>query len=120
MSTPTPKTKPIDLSKCKVGQRVKLRNGQEFTFGGLSGGKEYPYQLNEINNLYTKRGTYYHQGESLQDIVAILPPAKKAKKPAKKANTLERFTEAFAKIAFKGDNDLIRKAADELEGLLKP
>lgn len=39
---------------------------------------------------------------------------------SRKPNTLDRFTSAFAKIAFKGDNDLIRKAAEQLEGLLKP
>lgn len=68
-----------------------------------------------------KNGRYLHVRQDDLDVVAILSPAKskKAGKPTK-VNILDRLASSFAKIAFKGDNDLIRKAADALEGLLKP
>ena len=129
MSTTTRK-KPIDLSKCKVGQRVKLRNGEECKLSRINAGMQFGYFMQSVTgdstgSTHTQNGKYLPSGTSQHDVIAILHLPKKAKKAGKpvkeaKINTLDRFTTAFAKIAFKGDNDLIRKAAEQLEGLLKP
>lgn len=107
----------INLAKCKIGQRVRLRNGEIAIIEKFREHEEvYPW-LTDLGECYTQKGWYYADGENSRlDIVALLPLPKKAGKP----NTLDRFTSAFAKIAFEGDNDLIRKAAEQLEGLLKP
>ena len=133
MKTPPP----INLAKCKIGQRVRLRNGEIAIIEKFREHEEevYPW-LTDLGECYTQKGWYYADGENSRlDIVALLPlPKKKAKAKnrnidtnnqhkdiySRKPNTLDRFTSAFAKIAFKGDNDLIRKAAEQLEGLLKP
>jgi hypothetical protein len=124
MSAPTPTKKPIDLSKCKVGQRVKLRNGKEVTLTRICNPKlrAYPYFTSDGES-HIANGNVYETRNCEADIIAILPLPKDAGKSAKKKakiNTLDRLTAAFAKIAFKGDNDLIREAAEKLEGLLKP
>lgn len=108
MNTPQ---KTIDLSKCKVGQRVRLRNRQEERIVKINTGHPYPYACkNGIT--WDEHGLFQHGKEHMFDIVAILPPAKKAaKKPAKKGATNKQWEAGKAKIL---------RILDELEGLLKP
>ena len=112
----------IDLSKCPIGTRLRLRNGEEVTLIRKGRNKVliYPYFTSDGKS-HAANGRVWKSKEDSRDIIAILPPAKakKAGKPLKQ-NTLDRLASAFTKIAFKGDNDLIRKAADALEGLIKP
>lgn len=111
MSTP----KQIDLSKCKVGQRVRLRDGKVVIFGGESTSAQYPFKYDHPNfgEVTTRQcGRSIIFTENSEDIVAILPPAKKAaKKPAKKGATNKQWEAGKAKIL---------RILDELEGLLKP
>lgn len=107
MSTP----KQIDLSKCKVGQRVRLRDGKVVIFGGESTSAQYPFKYDHPNfgEVTTRQcGRSIIFTENSEDIVAILPPAKKA---AKKGATNKQWEAGKAKIL---------RILDELEGLLKP
>lgn len=74
--------KKLDLSKCKPGDRVRLRNGTETNVARNTGLASYPVELrNGIS--YTYNGEHYYGHRSELDIVAILPRAK-PKKPAEK------------------------------------
>jgi len=117
MSTKKPQ---IDLSECNIGRSVRLRNGDIVQLEQYKRSLAWPVKTS-TGFVYRKDGRWDAEKKTGYDIVAISPPEKpkKAGKPPKK-NTLDRLTSAFAKIAFKGDNDLIRKAADALEGLLNP
>ena len=104
------KTK-IDLSKCKVGQKVKLRNG---AIGSLLKNKSpnpnWPFRVSVdgIPLSYTACGSWYSSSSpDSQDIIAILP-LKSAKKA--KPKTEPRSSADKAKI---------RAAIKLLEGLLK-
>lgn len=113
MSTPQ---KTIDLSKCKVGQRVRLRNGEEATIKEIANGNSvYRFLIRWTGGEFdwvTSKGKCWRNCDSPSDIVAILPPAKKAaKKPAKKGATNKQWEAGKAKIL---------RILDELEGLLKP
>jgi len=123
MSTPTPRTKPIDLSKCKVGQRVKLRNGVIRTYNEYDPNEKgevskYPYRMG--NSWYCPDGRVcYNDGihDQPYDIVAILPLPKKAGKPGKKApKRMQKALAAFDTI----DVPTVRRCIKLLEGLLKP
>ncbi len=115
--TTTPKKKnPVDLSKCNIGQKVKLRNGVIATFKGKSGNYEYPYCLNEINSLLTKKGTYYKGDHpAVHDVVEILPLPKQKKAPANKDNGIKTWWASTSKA----DQKAIRRTIKILEGLLK-
>jgi hypothetical protein len=99
-------TNTIDLSKCKPGDKVKLRNGGVSSFQGEDSpgkGDAWPYYVDGF--WYNKRGIYARPDEVVKtphpkDIIAILP-AKPRKKPAPKL-----------------DKALIRKLIKNLEGLL--
>lgn len=108
------KEKTIDLSKCEVGQRVRLRNQQDEKIIKINVGHPYPYACkNGIT--WDDHGRFQHCKEHPFDIVAILPPAKKAKKPAKKADEKWDIS-AFSRA----DKVAARRVIKLLEGLLKP
>lgn len=116
MSTPTPRKNNIDLRKCKVGQRVKLRNGQEVKLIEKRKGYTFPY-VTDHGETYTSKGWYYGSGEeSRLDIIALLPLPKKAGKPVKKkASPLDPGW-----VKGQGDKAAIRRVIKLLKGLLKP
>jgi len=123
----TTRKKPIDLSKCKVGQRVKLRNGQIRTYneyGPMEDGKKsaFPYRMD--NSWYYPDGRVcYNDGihDEPYDIIAILPLPKKAGKPGKKKggnDTLAKLRRILAD--FEAGRDVFTKEINRLKGLLKP
>jgi hypothetical protein len=63
----------IDLNKCKIGQKLRLRNGAIVTYDGTTDNDhEYPHTAHGF--IYTNNGNYYDDGEqSKYDIVEILP-----------------------------------------------
>ena len=73
----------IDLSKCKVGQKLKTREGKEITLGQITSLGVYPY-LGSDGVSRNNRGLFYAGKLSDYDIIDILPLEKKAKKKAKK------------------------------------
>lgn len=81
----TPKTPKIDLSKCKVGQRVRLRNGVIRTYNEYSPDEkgeasQYPYRMDDSWYLQDGRVCYSDGvNEQPYDIIAILPPKKAGK-----------------------------------------
>lgn len=112
MTTPK-KKKPIDLSTCKVGQRLKMRNGDTILFADTSGGSVYPY-FGDDGVSRTVTGRCYVSSSSSRDIVEILSLPKR--KPAK------RDTQAAPRrliAEFKAGVDVFSKKIERLEGLLK-
>jgi len=76
----------IDLSKVKIGQRVKLRNGEVTTLTQKRDDSIFPWR-SEKGDAYRKDGCYFADGSRFKrDIIQILPlPKKKAvKKPVLK------------------------------------
>jgi len=63
----------IDLNKCKIGQKLRLRNGKIVTYDGTTDNDhEYPHTAQGF--IYTNNGNYYDDGEqSKYDIVEIFP-----------------------------------------------
>ncbi len=122
MTTPK-KKKPVDLSKCKVGQEVRLRNGNtviiEATSGGLPG---FPI-LASNGDSYTKTGRYFGDNSpSAIDIVEVLPLPKRKKAPSPKLveSDVETFTSLFAQIAFSNDAAWVKRAVKALQFIKKP
>lgn len=124
-----PKTK-IDLSSCFIGQEVRLRDGK-FTriksFETVANQKTC--KLNGDVWVWNNGRRFSIRNKRSDDDVVEIIPAKKTPKTAthmgqkvnvaeNRTSQLDRLTSAFAKIAFKGDNDLIRKAVQALEALL--
>ena len=126
MTKPTPRTKPIDLSKCKVGQRVKLRNGDIAQLATIEGHEAFPYCCVNIKNAqqvtYTKNGRFMQSAREYPlDIVAILPLPKKAGKPGKKKADNYILDNLRRLIAdFEASRDVFTKEINRLKGLLKP
>lgn len=109
-----PKTPKIDLSKCKVGQRVKLRNGELKTITGLDENTSTPFKWDSGPSSWKKDGKFYsHHGPSEYDIVELLdlPPAKKAKRPA-----MRNMSQDNLRAAIKNTEATLKF----LKGLLKP
>jgi hypothetical protein len=132
-----PKTPAIDLSKCKIGQKLKMRNGGIATLTGVESPikDDQPFMVSHPEVLdpfwYTAKGRFYSTGISEFDIVAILPlPKKKVKAIKEKRPFLKSLDEvAERKIKDGIGEDLqtisikrgdIRKLINLLEGLLKP
>jgi hypothetical protein len=63
----------IDLNKCKIGQKLRLRNGAIVTYDGTTDNDhEYPHTAHGF--IYTNNGNYYDDGEqSKYDVVEIFP-----------------------------------------------
>lgn len=117
MTKPTPRTKPIDLSKCKVGQRVKLRNGEVKTITGLDEATSTPFKWDSGPSSWRRDGKFYsHHGPSEYDIVEILdlPPAKRPAKRAKKP--MVEVSQDNLRAAIKHAEATLKL----LKGLLKP
>ena len=76
----------IDLSKCKIGQQVKLRDGTISFLQRISKGPvTYPYLAGGFS--YTKAGTYWGTPGSNYDIVELIPQATDKTKPEKTTET---------------------------------
>jgi hypothetical protein len=68
----TTKESEIDLNTCKIGQKLKLRNGKIVSYEGPSIVATFPHKADGFN--YTHKGEYYNDGDkSGWDIVEILP-----------------------------------------------
>ena len=83
--------KPLDLSKCKVGQKVRLRNGEIKIFLGSTLSSLYPFAAGKsiaTYGTYTKNGRFNQDREGNIDIVAILPERKT--KPAQTGLTAKQ------------------------------
>ena len=111
----------INLSKCKIGQRVRLRNGEVKTITHIGNKKNvFPWNT-DSNETYTKHGCYYGSGaESRLDIVAILPPAKakKAVEPKRVGKKPDHLDPKWLEGEF--DKQAIHRVSKLLKGLLKP
>jgi hypothetical protein len=82
----------IDLSKCKIGTTLKLRNGAVTTLKGkLPQSLNYPY-ITTSGQSYLENGREWRNEESELDIVAILPTPKKPRDPL--ANVRRELAEA--------------------------
>jgi len=118
MNTPKKKTPAIDLSKCVVGQRLRLRNGNEskLTF---KGGQHlnYPY-LTLDGQSHLPNGRVWVKSQDPLDIIEILPLPKKPAKPKPAESDVETLTSLFTEIVFKCDDDTLKKAIKALEGLV--
>lgn len=93
-----------------------MRNGDIAQLATIDVDAAFPYCCINIKNAqevtYTKNGRFMQSvREYPLDIIAILPPVKKEKKPAKKGATNKQWEAGKAKIL---------RILDELEGLLKP
>jgi len=116
------KTTHIDLSKVKIGQKVKLRNGEIVTFEGKNKSRTYPYLADP--HIYTKQGTFWplkEKTESSYDIIKILPLPKKktAKNPAEKMSVPKVRDELTDWIESAHKRDAIRTVINILESILK-
>jgi len=85
MSTPKKKTPAVSISKCVIGQKVRLRSGKIATLEKVVTDYVYPYLMRHRDGGQTsnrKNGRYWKSGrDSKDDIVAFLPlPPKKAAK----------------------------------------
>jgi hypothetical protein len=101
----------INLAKCKIGQRVRLRNGKicHIEYIG-SKTMAYPYQLNTLS-CHMASGRYYGASQqSRLDIVALLPLPKKKAPP--------RLQKAL-KLPAPLDKQAIKAAIKTLQALLK-
>lgn len=68
----TEKESVINLNKCKIGQKLRLRCGEIITYTGDIDRDVYSHDASGL--LYTSKGQYYADGqESEDDIVEILP-----------------------------------------------
>ena len=68
----TTKESKIILDTCKIGQKLKLRNGKIVNYEGANGDCGYPHQVGSY--LYTNKGKYYGDDEDDDwDVVEILP-----------------------------------------------
>ena len=68
----TTKESEIDLNTCKIGQKLKLRDGKIVNYNGPSIIPAYPHKTDGTH--YTHKGEYYANGDkSRWDIVEILP-----------------------------------------------
>ena len=66
----TTKESKINLDTCKIGQKLKLRNGKIVTYNGPSTNSDFPHRAGY--SVYTHKGAYYSAGEqSKWDIVEI-------------------------------------------------
>ena len=126
MSTPTPKTKPIDLSKCEVGQRVKLRNGEIQFIASIKKEDTHQGKVVKINSdswRWRDGSRNINRADPL-DIVALLPLPKKAGKPGKPGKkkvdnyNLDKLRRLIAD--FEAGRDVFTKEINRLKGLLKP
>lgn len=81
----TPKKKPakkpaIDLSKCKLGQRVRLRNGELSIILAVDNETCTSFNYDgPCNFSWMKNGSFAHNEPHRFDIVELLPPAKPVK-----------------------------------------
>ena len=114
----------IDLSKCKIGQRVRLRDGKTARLVNVEkpATDEQPYHIQHDDGgmyYYTINGSFFSYGLSSQeDIVEILPP-EKAKKVKKRQPAKEPMVDQ--------SQEMIREAIESakrtiflLKSLLKP
>jgi hypothetical protein len=69
----TEKEVKINLNTCRIGQKLRLRNGAIVTYDGpTDNDHEYPHTAHGF--IYTNNGNYYDDGEqSKYDIVKIFP-----------------------------------------------
>ena len=62
----------INLNTCKIGQKLKLRNGKIVSYNGPFIEGTFPHRAGD--SVYTNKGEYYSDGvQSQWDIVEILP-----------------------------------------------
>lgn len=109
MKANTKPAKPIDLSTCQIGQKMRLRDRKIVRFDGSSYNASYPYKYThpEYGMVTVRRsGRVFISSESEEDIVAILP-LPKPKKP--------RATPAAPKMSKKE----ILKAITYFRGILQ-
>lgn len=113
MKANTKPAKPIDLSTCQIGQKLRLRNESIATLGGIDNETSNLFKYDAGAPLYhswTKEGrapaSYYLDVKSELDVVAILP-LPKPKKP--------RATPAAPKMSKKE----ILKAITYFRGILQ-
>lgn len=69
----------IDLSKCKPGQKLKMRNGEICQFKGRTNIQSYPFRAGYCT--YTKNGTVWLYRKSHADIIAVLPLKRPKSRP---------------------------------------
>jgi hypothetical protein len=99
----------INLYACKIGQKVKLRNGQieSYEGGNISCGIPDGYAHKISTMLYTTKGAYYDDGtEDELDVVEILPLEKE---DASK----ESSTEVEPTLALEVINALLKALIDK-------
>lgn len=111
--------KPINLAKCKIGQRFQMRNGKIAILhkveSPITDNQPYLVRHEDENKevdpyYYTSSGSFYSSGKSEFDIIAILPlPKKKAPPRLQKALNLPAPL----------DKQAIRAAIKTLQALLK-
>lgn len=106
MKANTKPAKPIDLSTCQIGQKLRLRNGNVVTLAMKHENTAFPYRTS-AGDTYSTDGCYYGNAmPSWLDIIAILP-LPKPKKP--------RATPAAPKMSKKE----ILKAITYFRGILQ-
>ena len=123
MSTKKPQ---IDLSKCPVGTRLRLRNGHMATLTEVENPiiDEQPIHVKHDDGFtcfHTVGGCFWsNKLESAGDIVAILPPAKakKAGKPKTAGKKPDHLDPKWLEGEF--DKQAIHRVIKLLEGLLNP
>lgn len=118
------KLPPVDLSKAKIGQRLKLRSGEEVTFGGPNSTDEYPfyYTDDEDNQITVAQDGHAWRSKTEDgiDVIKILPLPKKAAKTKPAESDAETLTSLFAKIAFSNDPAWVKRAVKALQFIEKP
>ena len=118
MSTKKPQ---IDLSKCKIGQPVRLRNGRTARLVNVErpATDEQPYHIQHDDGgtyYYTINGSFYLSGLiSQDDIVKILPPSQAGKKQTVKEPMVDQSQEMIQEAIESAERTIFL-----LKSLLKP
>ena len=111
----------IDLSKCKIGQRVRLRDGKTARLVNVEkpATDEQPYHIQHDAGgtyYYTIDGSFLSYGPiSLDDIVEILPPEKTGKKQPVKEPMVDQSQKMIREAIESAERTIFL-----LKSLLKP
>ncbi len=101
----------INLAKCKIGQRLKTREGKTVVYRGNSRDKNWPHLAGNLS--YTDDGFQTHSTDpNKADIIEILPLPKRKVKAPKRLRTALEMRQPI-------DKQAIRAAIKLLQSLLK-
>lgn len=115
----TPKKTTVDLSKAKIGQKVRLACGEIAELVSIRKSHKWPFEvqwrMDARITSHVQNGRFWPEQPSDSDIVAILPLPKKAAKSKPAQSDVLTLTSLFAKIAFSNDPAWVKRAIKALQ-----